>query len=267
MTTRSDIQIYTFEAGEAAHAIRVVLRDGDPWFVAADICRALDLGNASMALDRLDDDERSISSIEGTSSGGNPNVNVVSETGLYSLVLGSRKPEAKPFKRWITHEVLPAIARHGAYVDRTNRMGETLAGATGDAIGLDRPATAGDAHSLFAAVAALHTAVKAQTETFVSAVERMNRDSAYALRGMRQELSRSIGQAVRIAKAQRPPARFADPNRPLDQEEVERLKYLLSTGADPRHIARSLNRTHQVIGRWIADNQEVVSVCLQNSLW
>lgn len=53
--------------------------------------------------------------MDGTSNGGNPNVSIVNEPGLYSLVLGSRKPEAKSFKRWITHEVIPSIRRHGAY--------------------------------------------------------------------------------------------------------------------------------------------------------
>ena len=91
--------------------------EGEPWFVAADVCRALEISNPSMALSRLDEDEKSTLSLtEGTSpNGGNPNVNVVNESGLYSLVLGSRKPEAKQFKRWITHDVIPAIRKTGAY--------------------------------------------------------------------------------------------------------------------------------------------------------
>lgn len=93
--------------------IRVVEQDGEPWFVAADVCRALEVGNPSDAVARLDADDRTLVSIEG-SSNGKP-VNAVNEPGLYSLVLGSRKPEAKAFKRWITHEVLPSIRKTGGY--------------------------------------------------------------------------------------------------------------------------------------------------------
>ena len=85
-------------------------------FVAADACRALEIANNRNAISRLDDDEKSsVRLMDGTSNGGNPNVSIVNEPGLYSLVLGSRKPEAKSFKRWITHEVIPSIRRHGAY--------------------------------------------------------------------------------------------------------------------------------------------------------
>ncbi|TCK39673.1 BRO family protein [Paraburkholderia sp. BL8N3] len=87
--------------------------DGEPWFVASDVCAALDIGNTSMALMPLDDDEKGVSSID--TPGGRQEVRTVSESGLYSLVMRSRKPEAKLFKRWITHEVLPSIRKTGAY--------------------------------------------------------------------------------------------------------------------------------------------------------
>jgi len=93
------------------------MKDGEPWFVAADVCRVLEIGNPSQALARLDDDEKSsIRSTDVTPSGGNPNISIVNEPGLYALVLGSRKQEAKAFKRWITHEVIPTIRKHGAYM-------------------------------------------------------------------------------------------------------------------------------------------------------
>jgi len=87
--------------------VRSTVIDGDPWFVAADVCKAVGIGNPSEALRRLDEDESTLISTEGASNG--LPVNAVSEAGLYSLVLGSRKPEAKEFKRWITHEVIPSI--------------------------------------------------------------------------------------------------------------------------------------------------------------
>lgn len=93
--------------------VRVALQpDGEVWFVAADVCESLGLGNPTMALQRLDADEVTLSSIEGK---GGKAINIISESGLYSLVLGSRKPEAKRFKKWVTSEVLPAIRKQGFY--------------------------------------------------------------------------------------------------------------------------------------------------------
>lgn len=99
--------------------IRSVLKDGEPWFVAVDVCKALDVGNATRTVSRLDEDERmTLTNNKGHSGkrGGAQSLNVVSESGLYSIILTSRKPEAKAFKRWITHEVIPSIRKHGAYV-------------------------------------------------------------------------------------------------------------------------------------------------------
>lgn len=93
--------------------IRTRMKDGEPWFVAADVCKALEIDPT--ATRRLDNDEKNTLRLtQGTS--GNPNVTIVNEPGLYSLVLGSRKPEAKEFKRWITHEVIPTIRKTGGYV-------------------------------------------------------------------------------------------------------------------------------------------------------
>ncbi|WP_051946204.1 Bro-N domain-containing protein [Verrucomicrobium sp. BvORR106] len=98
-------------------SVRVVQRDGQPWFVAADVCEVLSLSNPSMALNALDDDEKGTLRIsEGTSvKGGNPNMGIVSESGLYALIFKSRKPQAKLFRKWVTSEVLPAIRKTGSY--------------------------------------------------------------------------------------------------------------------------------------------------------
>ena len=94
--------------------MRTVIRDGEPWFVAVDVCRALDIQNTANALSRLDEDEKGVDSIY--TPGGVQELLMVNEPGLYALVLGSRKPEARAFKRWITHEVIPAIRKHGGYL-------------------------------------------------------------------------------------------------------------------------------------------------------
>ena len=99
-----------------SQALRVVMREGEPWFVAADVCAALTVGNPSQALTRLDDDEKTLISNEGQEFQGAPTMTVINESGLYSLILGSRKPEAKKFKKWVTSEVLPAIRKTGGYI-------------------------------------------------------------------------------------------------------------------------------------------------------
>ena len=93
--------------------IRTVMVDGEPWFVAKDVCEALDITNSRDAVARLDDDEKGVVSTD--TLGGTQELSAINEPGLYTLILGSRKPEAKAFRRWITHEVLPALRRTGRY--------------------------------------------------------------------------------------------------------------------------------------------------------
>lgn len=101
--------------------IRAIVQNGEPWFVAADVCRALDVQNHKDAVRRLDEDEKS--GVVLTDPHGRPQTtNCVNEPGLYTLVLGSRKPEAKQFKRWITHEVLPSIRKTGGYIKDQETM-------------------------------------------------------------------------------------------------------------------------------------------------
>ena len=105
----NNLQIFnSAEFGE----IRTVTIDGEPWFVATDICKALDLTNTTKAVQRLDCDERANFKLGVHDSDG---TNCINEYGLYSLVLASRKKEAKEFKRWITHDVIPSIRKNGSY--------------------------------------------------------------------------------------------------------------------------------------------------------
>jgi len=93
--------------------IRTIDRDGEIWFVAADVCSALEIINPTRSLKRLDDDEKGLHSMK--TLGGKQDVTIISESGLYSLILTSRKTQAKLFKRWVTHDVLPAIRKTGSY--------------------------------------------------------------------------------------------------------------------------------------------------------
>lgn len=106
----SEMQIFQ---NRAFGAVRVVEHEGEQWFVAKDVCECLELTDVSKTISLLDDDEKGTNSIR--TPGGKQDMLIVSEPGLYSLVLRSRKPEAKAFKRWIVHEVIPSIRRTGVY--------------------------------------------------------------------------------------------------------------------------------------------------------
>ncbi|GIO25300.1 BRO family protein [Oceanobacillus sp. J11TS1] len=93
--------------------LRIVEQNNEPWFVAKDVCGILEINNSRQALSRLDEDEKAGVTLNDGSQ--NRTYQAVNEFGLYNLVLSSRKPEAKQFKRWITHEVIPSIRKHGAY--------------------------------------------------------------------------------------------------------------------------------------------------------
>ena len=94
--------------------IRVLGIDGEPWFIAVDIAKVLDYRTAYDMTRILDEDEKGTQIVR--TPGGNQNVIVINESGLYSSILRSRKPEAKQFKKWVTSEVLPSIRKHGAYL-------------------------------------------------------------------------------------------------------------------------------------------------------
>lgn len=109
MATQSSITTFTF----VEQSVRTVMIGDEPWFVAADVSAVLDIVNNRRALDRLDDDEKGVHTMN--TPGGNQQLRIINESGLYSLILTSRKPEAKRFKKWVTSEVLPALRRTGRY--------------------------------------------------------------------------------------------------------------------------------------------------------
>lgn len=107
----NNLQIFTnVEFGE----IRVIEANNEPWFIAKDVCDCLEIKNSRDAVSRLDRDEKDV--VLTDTLGGSQELQAVNEYGLYALVLSSRKPESKKFKRWITHEVIPSIRKHGAYL-------------------------------------------------------------------------------------------------------------------------------------------------------
>ncbi|MCW2900122.1 MAG: phage antirepressor protein [Streptosporangiaceae bacterium] len=114
------LEVFAFPA--TGQEIRTVVRDGEPWFVGRDACDLLALADLQSSLRLLDDDEKGRHSVP--TPGGDQQMTVISESGLYSLILRSRRPEAKAFKRWITHDVLPALRQTGRY--EVDRLGDPL---------------------------------------------------------------------------------------------------------------------------------------------
>ena len=105
-----NLQVFKYENND----VRTVELNGEPWFVLKDVCGALGLGTAAKVADRLDADEKGMNQIH--TPGGMQNVMVINESGLYNVILRSDKPKAKPFRKWVTAEVLPAIRKNGAYM-------------------------------------------------------------------------------------------------------------------------------------------------------
>lgn len=108
------LQVFNYNSSE----VRTVMRDGEPWFCLVDVCRVLDLSSPHKVAERLDRDE--LTGIKVRSGGQTREMTFINESGLYSVILRSDKPEAKPFRKWVTSEVLPTIRKTGGYgVDGT----------------------------------------------------------------------------------------------------------------------------------------------------
>ena len=105
----NEMTIFKFEQSE----VRTITDEhGEPWFVAKDVCDVLELGTEQIR--RLDDDEKGLRKVQ--TPGGSQQVSIISESGLYALIMRSNKPQAKPFRKWVTAEILPTIRRTGGYI-------------------------------------------------------------------------------------------------------------------------------------------------------
>ena len=162
----NEIQIFSYNSIE----VRTIQKDGEPWFVLKDVCQVLGMHNSRMVADRLDADEKGVSQID--TLGGKQEMTIISESGLYNVILRSDKPEAKPFRKWVTSEVLPTIRRHGMYAtpdtvekmladpDTTIKLLETIKQERAARMALESKAEADKPKVLFAdAVSASHTSI------------------------------------------------------------------------------------------------------------
>lgn len=106
----NNLQIFNYKNKE----VRTIEKDGEPWWVLKDVCQILDISKYRDISARLDDDEREPIRVD--TLGGSQEMICINESGLYNVILRSDKPEAKPFRKWVTSEVLPSIRKHGAYM-------------------------------------------------------------------------------------------------------------------------------------------------------
>ena len=111
---KDNLQTWNYESSE----IRTVQMNGEPWWVLADVCKVLEISNSRKVSNRLEADEKGVTLVD--TLGGAQQVTIINESGLYAVILRSDKPQAKPFRKWVTNEVLPSIRKHGAYM-----MGQT----------------------------------------------------------------------------------------------------------------------------------------------
>ena len=107
----NELQVFTYNGNE----VRTVQKDGEPWWVLKDVCEVLGIGQAIRVAERLEEDEVSQTHLT-DALGRRQATYIINESGLYNVILRSDKPEAKPFRKWVTSEVLPSIRRHGAYM-------------------------------------------------------------------------------------------------------------------------------------------------------
>ena len=106
----NNLQVFNYNGNE----VRTIQKDGEPWWVLKDVCGILGISKYRDTASRLDEDERG--SVRVDTPGGEQEMTVINESGLYNVILRSDKPEAKPFRKWVTSEVLPSIRKHGAYM-------------------------------------------------------------------------------------------------------------------------------------------------------
>ena len=112
----NEVRIFNYNENEV-HTVEV---NGEPWFVLKDVCAVLEIENPRNVAARLDEDEKGVHQMD--TLGGKQNVTIVNESGLYNVILRSDKPEAKPFRRWVTSEVLPSIRKYGGYIAEQETM-------------------------------------------------------------------------------------------------------------------------------------------------
>lgn len=163
----NDIQIFNYNSSE----VRTIQTDGEPWFVLRDVCNVLGISHVKDTADRLDQDEVGQTEVI-DSLGRKQTATIINESGLYNVILRSDKPEAKPFRKWVTSEVLPTIRRHGMYAtpdtvekmladpDTTIKLLETIKQERAARLALEAQAESDKPKVLFAdAVSASHTSI------------------------------------------------------------------------------------------------------------
>ncbi|WP_024347391.1 BRO family protein [Lacrimispora indolis] len=180
---KSENKVYEVKlfSNEKFGDIRTVTLNGNPWFVAKDVCDILNIQNVTQATQQLEDFERSMFNI-----GRQGEANIISESGFYTLVLRSRKPIAKPFRIWVTSEVLPSIRKTGSYVADSGKMESILSN-----MGIDLKV-------VYAQINNMEIILEGQVERFNSVMENMTistRQQEKILKAARNRVNYLLGGA------------------------------------------------------------------------
>ena len=264
----SDLTTYTLPELLGGGGVRTVVIDGEPWFVATDFAALLGYRDAPNMVRMLDDDEVATHKVSSRSLNGHEQareVSIVSESGLYTLIVKSQRPEAKPFRRWVTHEVLPVIARTGYYEDLHGRMGQTLSQATDRTVSLSLQAAAQQRR--------LDQVVESMQELGGAVAEMTQALHAMQITQARSVKShaRQISHAFRLAGLRQPDMTQkqagADPDRPLSRHEREKALHLWRSGVPFDLISKRLNRSHRALEAWAASEREVMRSVIQRGLF
>lgn len=228
--------------------VRILSCKDEAWFVASDIARILDFKKANDLTRNIKKEYRGAQIVR--TPYGDQEMQVINASGLFQAVMSCRKVQAEPFQKWVLGEVLPGISKHGSYTDTENKLGETLAQATGGAVTVEQAPEPTVEISLQLLDALRH-------ELVTSRIER---------RMMIQTFSRSVGQMVRVIGAQRPSNAGLDPDRPFNDEEATRAELLFCAGMTGREVARRLNRTHASVAKYMASRPDLLASAIQASL-
>ena len=117
---KDEIQLWNYEGS----SVRTIQKDGEPWWVLADVCKALEISNSRNVVNRLEPFEKGVHLVD--TLGGAQEMTIINESGLYAVILRSDKPQAKPFRKWVTSEVLPAIRKTGAYAPHSTPKASSI---------------------------------------------------------------------------------------------------------------------------------------------
>ncbi len=236
----TELQTFEFQS----HQLTVITDEhGEPWFIAMEVAEILEYSDANKMTSKLDEDEVQNRQIGGF---GNRGVNIINESGLWSSVLRSTKPEAKEFKKWLTSEVLPSIRKTGGYIAPNSELARELDAAR-ELLNTQRLLIASQKNEVLY--------IKSQAETLVkdAFAQVKHKDAQLALKN--NEVVWLVGDARRYRENMARALRSKHPMTELEEEEIYRLHY---KGHDLPYLEGYFHRSRNLIKRAIRNQGGVL---------